>query len=300
MFPFIYRLWRYSGLPEDLTTSTVTRLGEIQPAKPLPALGMETEQILQGALLNPFHLSPLWQRPSHGIDGIEARPEKILVADDGSEASAAAARDAGFLADHYGCKTISSTVARGPVTKILLETAIREGCDMIAVGTQARPLQDRIHHPSISEQLVKESASPVWISRAGPTGSLRGKLERILVPMDDTPQAWRAASQALIFARDFGADLFLLHVARKGQEPSGQVEGRHALLEKIPWKRTQTLEVAQRADLADTIAGEAESQDADLILMGTHRAETEAAVMDFSRTSRVVRVARRPLLVVHP
>jgi nucleotide-binding universal stress UspA family protein len=299
MFPFVYRLWRYSGLPEDLTASTVTRLGEIQPVKPLPGLGMETERIIQSALAGPFHLPPLWQRPAHGLDGVEARPEKILIADDGSEASRAAARDALFLANHYRCRTVRGTVSGGPVAKTLLETAVREGCDMIAVGTQSRSLKDRVRRPSVSEKLVKESASPVWVSRAGPAGSLRGKLESILIPMDDTPQAWRAAAQALVFARDFGADIFLLHVTQESRQPSDHFETRRGLLEKIPWKKTQALEIESRSDLAETIAAEAEARDADLILMGTHRAEVEDAVLDSSRTSQVLRVATRPLLAVH-
>jgi nucleotide-binding universal stress UspA family protein len=299
MFPFVYRVWRYSGLPEDLTTSTVTRLAEIAPVRALPSLGMETERILSDTLRTPFRLAPFWQRPAHGLDGAEARPEKILIADDGSEASGAAARDALFLAARYGCGTVRQTVPDKEAIKTLLETAIREGCDMIAAGAEPRPLKERIRHPDVTEKLVKESMAPVWISRAGPTGSLRGKLERILVPIDDTPQAWKSVAQAVLLARDFGSDLYLFH-ATMDPKSSGDFEGRRELLEKIPWEKTQALEVEARSDLAETIAEEAEARDVDLILMGTHRAETEATLMDFSRTSQVLRIAKRPMLVVHP
>lgn len=100
------------------------------------------------------------------------------------------------------------TVWGRPVERIL-EAVGRGGNDLIAMGTHGRRGQDRVLLGSVAEEVVGAAPVPVLLCR--PDTRLRD-WKRILVPLDGTPEAELALSDAVQLARVLGATIHLLRV----------------------------------------------------------------------------------------
>jgi nucleotide-binding universal stress UspA family protein len=139
--------------------------------------------------------------------------------------------------------------------------------------------------------------------------------ERVLVPTDGSPTARRAIDQAAARAVADGAKLVLMTVtadvptARTGLDEEAIAaqlrEGAESLLEEERTRITSEgvrIETAirQGGDVAREILAEADDQQADLIMMGTHGRSGLRRFLIGSVTERVLRRARRPVLVVPP
>lgn len=322
MFPFIYRAWSYQQPSRE---PVVPPAPVVPSVKSLPEIGVEFQTVIRTLMAQAGSLdrveppapetgvpketqayprSSLWVRPLFGLEGSESRPEKILVGSDGSEASKAALKDADFLAGHYGCPTLSITVAEDPAAPALIAAAYKNRCDMIAVGTPSRSLKERVRLGSTAEALVRLSPLPVWISRTGPRGALPGQLRRILVAIDETPHSLRTVAQTLLLAHDFGASFTILHVREKNQNRQLAFEQHRPLLDGIPWKTKNIEEESPHLTAARTIAAYAHQSDCDLIVMGARREALRSTALTPSHAADVLRAASeeesRPMLVLHP
>lgn len=134
------------------------------------------------------------------------------------------------------------------------------------------------------------------------------QIETILCPTDLSEASVQAVPMATRFAKLHGADLHLLHVhllhAMSPEEDDlpfpGEQEARAALEASaggISWN--QVIHRIERGiNAAPTIIDYADSNDVDLIVMGSHGRRGFRRLMLGSVTAEVVRYARRPVLVV--
>ncbi len=144
------------------------------------------------------------------------------------------------------------------------------------------------------------------------------QLERILVPTDFSDSARNALTYGLSFAKEYGAELLLLHVveslpmsyvsdlfpvpmAEFFQEASGYAKaqlatlGEMARLRGIPVRET----IAQGRPSTEIIRV-AREETVDMIVLGTHGRKLLDQPLFGSTTERVVRGAPCPVLTCRP
>jgi nucleotide-binding universal stress UspA family protein len=125
-------------------------------------------------------------------------------------------------------------------------------------------------------------------------------LTKILVPIDQNAASWKAVAQGIAYARDFGAEVMVLHVE---ETPSPSSAGRDSifdLLNCVRWATIRHEEIRGRGPAADAILRCALDQDVDLIVMGTHREDLRFKTLPDGCGAKVVEGAPCPILVIHP
>jgi nucleotide-binding universal stress UspA family protein len=143
------------------------------------------------------------------------------------------------------------------------------------------------------------------------------KIERILCPIDFSGFSDRACEYGHSFARQFGAKLFVLHVAEPfvaippsdispslidqvyAQQLSDAEEKARELATRQHWNDVEHEVVLERGGVADAILRFVEAQSIDLIAMGTHGRRGLDRLVLGSVTERILRTARSPVLAVH-
>lgn len=134
------------------------------------------------------------------------------------------------------------------------------------------------------------------------------KLKRILVPVDFSTCSNKALQYALPFARQFKADVVLLHVVvphpavpELGPVDMEAMSDGRAELDTLTEKvraRNRCTALLRVGDPAREIVEAARESGADLIILSTHGRTGLAHVLLGSTAERVVRHARCPVLVV--
>lgn len=133
-------------------------------------------------------------------------------------------------------------------------------------------------------------------------------LKKILVPLDLSDCSRKALQYAVPFARQFEAELILLHVVEPyPQAPElGPVEmdafqdakDQMTALEKSLGASVRVKPLVQSGESTNGIIEAAKELDVDLIILSTHGRTGMARVLLGSTTERVVRRAPCPVLVV--
>lgn len=128
-------------------------------------------------------------------------------------------------------------------------------------------------------------------------------MKRILVTSDLSVRSDRALGRAIQLAKDHGAALSVLHVVDDDLPPS-VVE---TLSEAARGVLSQTLEAAGAGDtqveirvgpVVETITTTAEELDAELLVMGVHKARAFWDMVSGTTMERAVRALTRPVLLV--
>jgi len=144
------------------------------------------------------------------------------------------------------------------------------------------------------------------------------KLKKVLVPTDFSDSARHALTYGISFAKEYGAELVLLHVvenltvgyasdlfpvpmAEVFQEISGYAKAELARLGEEARGRGVTVQelVVQGKPSVEIIRFAAENQ-VDMIVLGTHGKGVLDQALFGSTTERVVRRAPCPVLTVRP
>jgi universal stress protein A len=140
-------------------------------------------------------------------------------------------------------------------------------------------------------------------------------LKRILLPVDFSESSRKALEYALSFARQFNAEMLLLHVIETVVPPSPEmvVLESEALTAKLhaeaakrlsEWRKQVASQASVKAVVRNGISAHREIVDAarennvDLIILGTHGRTGLAHLFIGSTAERVVRHAPCPVLVV--
>jgi nucleotide-binding universal stress UspA family protein len=143
------------------------------------------------------------------------------------------------------------------------------------------------------------------------------KIERIICPVDFSEFSAKAYDYAYSLARHYGAELFVEHVVQPltvtypnygfpestaydlyGSLATDAEQRLKELVQTRSWNGLQPEWVVQKGLAADSILGFAETQGANLIVMGTHGRRGLDRLAMGSVAERVLRKAQCPVLVV--
>jgi nucleotide-binding universal stress UspA family protein len=202
--------------------------------------------------------------------------------------------------------------ATAPADAILREAAERDA-DLIIMATHGRGNLARAVLGSVAERVVADSPVPVLLLRPG--GHRVTRIQRLLVPVDGTPEGALALGLAVPFAKAMGAQVVLLQVVPRGVGFAGlegdmiDLVGDDNALAGAGQYVSGLADQLQRAGLvaegravmglpSAMIVRTASEMEADLIVMSTHALTGLARAVLGSTADEVVRNARRPVLLV--
>ena len=182
----------------------------------------------------------------------------------------------------------------GPAQRAILGEARAQDASLIAMTTRSRVGVARWLMGSVTEQVVRESPIPVWVTRAPQEGEVDDplELERILVPVEPDARPEPVLSPALEFARVFGARILVLRLLGGG--PPLRLNGMGASLLGLRRRGLRVETFMERGDPAAAIATAARHRQAGLVTL------TEPPVQNWARpglAEKILRSTRVPLLV---
>lgn len=246
---------------------------------------------------------------------VDSRIEE-LAGSDGAEAILETSEKAGRqalaeLEEREPDLEIHREVRYGVPYEEILDHADDQDVDLVVVGTSGTS-EERLG--STAERVVTFASVPVLVVPGTDAAIEPPSLESVgdvLVPLDGSDAADRAAERALEFAERFGATAHALYVVdstvydlqdaprsivgtlRKGGERT--VEEFTERAESIQVRTTGTV---GRGRPADEILAKADGVDADLVVMGTRGRGGLPEHLLGSTTRRVLRESDRPVLSV--
>lgn len=155
----------------------------------------------------------------------------------------------------------------GSAHRTLLAEARSFDATLIAMTTRSRAGLARWLMGSVSEQVLRESPVPVWITRSPDVGESVDPLEieRILVPVEPEDATDDVLSPALEFARIFGARLLVLRLLGAG--PIRRLTGLAAALRGVRRRGLRCETLVERGDPAEAIATAAWHRQAGLVAL---------------------------------
>jgi nucleotide-binding universal stress UspA family protein len=201
----------------------------------------------------------------------------------------------------------------------IVEAARDRGADLIIMGTHGLTGAGRVFFGSVAERVVRMASMPVLTVRRPGHGFVEcavgarriAGMKRILLPTDFSVASAYAAQWAVALAREYQAQLHVLHVLPEGftllkerAARSRMTKEAEASLDAFLKDETKGLEVSREVKTGEPfqeIVTEARGKATDVVVMGTHgRTFLKYAVLG-SVASKVVRKAPCPVLTVrHP
>ena len=227
------------------------------------------------------------------------------------------------VADRYGTDGNVSTLEprTGTAYEEICDAAQELKADLIVIATHGYTGYKRMFLGSTAERVVQHSPCPVLIVRhhfhrwngAGDLRTLTGfKLKKILVPTDFSKCSQTAFDYGVQFARDFGAELRLVHVINPHTFPFGD---KYTALD--PAQLLQQMGVAAQKTMRSMAAKaktqysarlihgspaieicKAANEDVDLIVISTHGRTGLGHLLIGSVAEHVIRYAHCPVLVI--
>ena len=335
--PLAFRLWKYPDIREALGTRPVTSAKSIDPvsiasAAPLfrdttdAFVPLQIDQEFQDTYVPPYPVSPQeGAYPAHHPSVL-----RFVAAYDFSPSSDEALRTALYLARKYGTgfdvawtqkeqedpdgfdrvqkivlSLMEETPGSRPIHPVrffplasnlnsenaaqgLIQMGWKEPGAILVLGT------DR---GNFEEEVLKEAHGPVLLTKGR---SLCNGVRNILLPLDGSRHATLALSQSIRFAHDFGAALMVLHVVSAQEKESQSSIFQGPFWKAVQWQNSDHELVEKKGSVVQTILACAESQDVDLIVMGTHHEEVGPLSSAHGVTVEVLRKTSCPIFVVHP
>ncbi|EMA48581.1 UspA domain-containing protein [Halococcus salifodinae DSM 8989] len=243
---------------------------------------------------------------SSGLAGIDSE------ANDQREALERQATDALGVLEELADETPSTyqtAVEHGVPYKVILSYADEHDVDLISMGTHGRTGLDRYLLGSVAERVVRTSDVPVLTSQSEPEEN--SGYDRILIPTDGSDTATAAVDHGLAIAEQYDATVHVLSVV-----DLSAVVGSYDVAPMIEsWKERceRTVEsVAEESEnrgldvVTDVVEGTPyraiqqyiESEEIDLVTMGTHGRTGLGRYLIGSVTARTVRTSEIPVLTV--
>jgi nucleotide-binding universal stress UspA family protein len=179
------------------------------------------------------------------------------------------------------------SLVEGPASGAILRAADQISADLIVMGTHGRGAVESFFMGSVTERTVHGARAPV-LAVTGPLAPT--PFRRILCPVGDGAVSRRALDYAAAWAERFESLLTVLHVKANGPEIFCP--------QSTDGLRCRTEEVLQPGEPVETILRAAHMGDHDLVVMGFERKSSLWGELVSSTTGQVMRVLRKPLLIV--
>lgn len=212
-------------------------------------------------------------------------------------------------------------IRRGKVSEVLSEIVCDQGIDLLMAGTRGRTGVGKLLMGSVAEEVFRTATCPVFTvgpkvpkltslpkhrepDEIGPTNV---EFRRILYATDFTSYSFAAASYAFSLAQEFDARLMLLHVIEEYGEHlhdrPGPIDKASRKLEKLEPQeaalRYSPEPMVEFGSPADRILHIALEREADLIVLGAHALQPNAAAhLPWTTAHKVVAGANCPVLTV--
>lgn len=234
-------------------------------------------------------------------------PMDILMGSRGPTADAASYTQfihrelASLVSSHFPQDSpVETLVVEDEPVRAVVDSAAKLDADLVVMATHGRRGWRRALLGSVTESVVHRTRCAVMSIPPEDVGHGEPEIRRILCPVNFLPIGREALEVAVDLAVAFGADLTVLHVADAIDEPflSDVERSFAAWIEPALRHRCRYIQVVERGDAPRGVLEIAESERADLIVLGAqHRRFSDSTVVG-TTTERVIRFSKRPVMTV--
>ncbi|MGD2295590.1 MAG: universal stress protein [Candidatus Aminicenantes bacterium] len=198
-------------------------------------------------------------------------------------------------------------VVEGTASKIIVDSAEKEGVDLIVIGRKGMSAMEKLFIGSVANQVLRTSPVPILLTKKK-TGTPQFK--KIIVPTDFSEREEVERDFAWELAKGFGSELTLLHVLELHDfefSPRALEELMESLLERLKRRKTrekadlQVKEDVYRAvNAAVGIAEYAETHNFDMIVISTCVHTKLERFFLGSTTEKVISYTEIPIFAIPP
>ena len=203
-------------------------------------------------------------------------------------------------------------VDQGNASDLILSFAQTHDVELIVMGTHGRRGFDRLVLGSTTNRVMRKACCPVLVvsnpahnvMTTGPGGKHR--LSRILYCTDFSLNSERALEYAISLAAEYGAELTMLHVAGRAQDPARAeaiIAERTQELDKLisgnPSKNLTLRSLVKFGKPYEEIVRHATEAQTSLIVMTARGGDALDRAVFGSTTYRVIQLGPCPVLAIH-
>ena len=204
-------------------------------------------------------------------------------------------------------------VQDGLVTDLILSLAEERGVNLIVMGTHGLRGLDRLMLGSVTERVLRRAKCPVMAVRS-PAHHLGGSernpepihLRTMILCSDFSDHAHRASEYAVSLAKEYGAELMLLHVLENfpgsTDVKNSTMEVRRQLDQIVPVGQGEGCNIKSIVRIGkpyQQIIQLAVETETDLVIMGVRGRGALDTALFGSTTYRVIQLGCCPVLAVH-
>jgi nucleotide-binding universal stress UspA family protein len=211
-------------------------------------------------------------------------------------------------------ETMVSSTLFGSLAEVILELALKHGCDLIAMSTHGRGGRGRRLYGSVAEEVLSKSPIPVLLAsatcdRAWPDGTHL----RVLLPFDGSALAEQAFEPLLASTLAVASEFVVLRVAPPpGTDAAAYIfedvaaemaeaqQSTELVAERLRHRGFLATTVTRVGFPGVTIAQVARDHEIDLIAMATHGRSGLARLVLGSVATETLERSTTPLLLVRP
>ncbi|SFS88799.1 universal stress protein [Halostagnicola kamekurae] len=228
------------------------------------------------------------------VDVLEETGEEVLA-------------DARDRADAYDV-TVRSKLVQGNPRDVIVRYGSSIGADLVVMGTHGRGGLERYVLGSVAAHVANTAPMPVLTICGTDDSRATYPYETVLVPTDGSDHATTALKHAAAVATQTDATLSLLTVLEESMLGVGDDDERRAKAEELLDEAASTarsegvedvVTAVESGSVAREISGYADTEGADLIVMGTHGRQGVDQHLLGSITERVLRTASVPVLTLN-
>ncbi|WP_137290673.1 universal stress protein [Natronorubrum halophilum] len=208
-------------------------------------------------------------------------------------------------------ETVVTEEQQGDPRDRIFEYVESAGITLVVMGSHGRREPEPVVLGRVTEGVIRDASVPVLVVRASDDIQSRYPFDRVLVPTDGSEHAGIALERGVEIAAETGATLHLLSVVNVTRY--GTDSETDALVDRLEENTKRVLETAAKRAAASgvdvrtavtvgtvhrAISAYAETEDIDLLVMGTHGRGGPDRELLGSVTERVLRTAPAPVLTV--
>lgn len=198
-------------------------------------------------------------------------------------------------------------VMEGTASKIIIDSAEKEGVDLIVIGRRGMSAVEKLFIGSVANQILRTSPVPILLTKKK-TGTPQFK--KIIVPTDFSEREEIERDLAWDLAKGFGSELTLLHVLELHDfefSPRVLEELMESLLGRLKRRKTRekadlqvTEDVYRAVNASVGIAEYAETHNFDLIVISTCVHSKLERFFLGSTTEKVISYTQIPIFAIPP